>query len=107
MKKKPYVSHEDAQIEEFRKRPKLAIEYLNSAFEVAYEENDPELVLTAMAAVAKAYGIKQVAKDAHVKRESLHRMLSNRGNPEWSSMFRVLKALHVLPKFQRFGRVAA
>jgi probable addiction module antidote protein len=106
-KKAPAVSHENAQIEEFRKRPRLAVEYLNAAFQVAFEENDPELVLTAMAVVTKAYGINRVAKDAHLRRESLHRMLSKRGNPEWNSMFRVLKALHVLPKFERFGRVAA
>lgn len=56
-----------------------------------------------MAAVAKAYGISRVAKDAHLKRESLHRMLSSRGNPEWNSMFRVLKALHLRPKFESTG----
>ena len=105
-RKPPYVLHDEAQIEEFRRRPRMAIEYLNSAFQIAFEENDPELVLTAMAAVAKAYGINQVAKDAHVKRESLHRMLSKRGNPEWNSMFRVLKALHVRPKFESTARAA-
>ncbi len=99
-KKAPYVSYDDAQIEEFRKRPKLALEYLNAAFQLAFEENDPELILTAMAAVAKAQGINRVAKDAHLKRESLHRMLSKRGNPEWNSMFRVLKALHIRPRFE-------
>jgi|CXWL01.1.fsa_nt_gi probable addiction module antidote protein len=99
MKRKAYVSHDEAQIEEFRKRPQLAIEYLNSAFEVAFQENDPELVLTAMAAVTKAYGINRVAKGARLKRESLHRMLSIRGNPEWSSLFRVFRALHIRPTF--------
>lgn len=97
-KNPPYVSHEDEQIREFREDPELAVIYLNACIEVAFKENDPELVLTALALVAKAYGMTRVAKDADVQRESLHRMLSKRGNPEWKSIFRVFKALHVQPK---------
>ncbi|TBR20699.1 putative addiction module antidote protein [bacterium] len=96
-RKASYVSHDEEQIREFRARPKLALEYLNAAIQVAFEENDSELVLTALATVTKAYGINRVAKDADLKRESLHRMLSRRGNPEWKSMFRVMRALHVRP----------
>lgn len=99
-KKTPYVSHEKEQIREFRKNLKLATEYLNSAIQVAFEENDPELVLTALATVARAYGMTHVAKDADLKRESLHRMLSKRGNPEWNSIFRVFKALHLRPRLE-------
>ncbi len=103
----PYVSHEDEQVQEFRKHPKRAIEYLNSCIQVAFEENDPELVLTALATVARAYGMAHVAKEAAVKRESLHRMLSKRGNPEWNSMFRVFKALHLRPKLESTGHFRA
>ena len=67
---------------------------------MAFEEDDPELVLTALATVAKANGMTRVARKAAVKRESLHRMLSKRGNPEWNSMFRVFKALHLRPKLE-------
>ncbi|MDE2291309.1 MAG: putative addiction module antidote protein [Elusimicrobia bacterium] len=97
--KPPYVSHDDEQIEEFRRRPGLAVAYLNDAVRVAFEDDDPELALTAMASVAKAYGIERVARGAGLRRESLHRMLSRRGNPEWSSLFRVLKALGVRLRF--------
>jgi probable addiction module antidote protein len=97
----PYVSHEDEQVREFRKSPKRAMEYLNSCIQVAFEENEPELVLTALATVAKAYGMTRVAKDAALQRESLHRMLSKRGNPEWNSIFRVFKALHLRPRLER------
>lgn len=106
-KKAPYVSHEQQQIQEFRNNPKLATEYLNSAIQVAFEENNPELVLMALATVARAYGMTHVAKVADLKRESLHRMLSKRGNPEWNSIFRVLKALHLRPKLERTEPVAA
>ena len=105
--KTPYVSHEQEQIREFRKNPKLATKYLNSAIQVAFEENDPELVLIALATVARAYGMTHVAKDADLKRESLHRMLSKRGNPEWNSMFKVFKALHLRPKLESTRHVVA
>ena len=105
-KKPPSVSHEREQIREFRKSPGLATEYLNSAIQVAFEENDPELLLTALATVARAYGMTRVAKDADLRRESLHRMLSKRGNPEWNSLFRVFKALHLRPRLERFGHAA-
>ena len=106
-KKAPYVSHEQEQIREFRENPKLATEYLNSAIQVAFEENDPGLMLTALATVARAYGMTQVARDADLQRESLHRMLSKRGNPEWNSMFRVFKALHLRPRLESTGHAVA
>jgi probable addiction module antidote protein len=89
------VSHEEEEIREFRKSPERARAYLSAAIEIAFEENDPELVLTALAVVAKAAGMSRVAKKASVRRESLHRMLSKRGNPEWNSLFRVMKALNL------------
>ena len=96
----PYVSDEEEQLREFRKSPKRAAAYLNACIQVAFEENDPELVLVALAKVAKAQGMTNVAKSVAVKRESLHRMLSKRGNPEWNSIFQVFKALHLLPKLE-------
>jgi probable addiction module antidote protein len=100
-KNPPYVSHDEEQILEFRKNPDLATEYLNACIQIAFEENDPELMLTALASVAKAYGMTRVAKASRLPRESLHRMLSKRGNPEWNSLFRVFKALHVRPRLER------
>jgi probable addiction module antidote protein len=101
------VSHEDAEIREFRKDPERARAYLNAAIQVAFEENDPELVLTALAGVAKAAGMSRTAKKAALRRESLHRMLSKRGNPEWSSLFRVMKALHLRPSLVMDASTAA
>jgi|GEM_PF-1282063 len=100
MKKLPYVSHEDAQLQEYREHPDRALDYLNACIQVAFDENDPELVLTSLALVAKAYGIARVAKASDLKRESLHRMLSRRGNPEWRSIFKVFRALHVHPTLE-------
>jgi len=102
-RKAPFVSDEEEQLKAFRKNPKRAMEYLNAAIQAAFEENDPELVLTSLAMVAKAFGITRVAKSVDFKRESLHRMLSKRGNPEWKSLFKIFKALHLRPKLEQAG----
>lgn len=102
----PSVSHEEHQIREFRKNPARAVAYLNACIQVAFEENDPALVLTALAVVSKARGMTRVAKDAKLQRESLHRMLSSNGNPEWNSIFRVLRALHFRPSLEVIKKAA-
>lgn len=48
----------------------------------------------------------QVAKEADLMRESLHRMVSKRANPERNSMFRVFKALHLRPELEGTDAVA-
>ena len=67
-----------------------AEEYLNAAL----EEDDPELFLLALRNVAEAQGgIAQLAEKAKLNRESLYRMLSDRGNPEFRSLDALLHAL--------------
>lgn len=74
----------------FRKNPKEAIDYLNAAL----EDNDPKVFLIALRDVAEAYGgVGAVAKKARLNRVSLYRMLSENGNPEISSIDRLLKTL--------------
>ena len=96
----PSISDEEMEIRMLRKDPRWVTEYLNAHMEVAFEENEPELLLLALARVAKARGIAHVAKSVSVKRESLHRMLSKRGNPQWDSLFRIFKALHLRLKLE-------
>jgi probable addiction module antidote protein len=67
-----------------------AEEYLNAAL----EEDDPELFLLALRNVAEAQGgIGQLAEKAKLNRESLYKMLSERGNPELRSLDALLHAL--------------
>ncbi len=102
---KPFITHEDAQIKRFRKDPERAISYLNACLDVAYKENDPELVLTALSTVARAFGLSRLSRETHLRRESLHRMFKKNGNPEWRSIFRVFKALHLRPHLERAYRL--
>ena len=98
---KPYVAHEEAQIERFRKDPDKAVSYLNACMEIAYKENDPALVLSALSTVAKAFGMSRLARETDLRRESLHRIFRKHGNPEWRSIFRIFKALHLRPRLER------
>lgn len=70
--------------------PREAQEYLNAAL----EEQDPELFLLALRNVAEAQGgVAQLAEKAKLNRESLYKMLSERGNPELKSLDALLHAL--------------
>ena len=67
-----------------------AEEYLNAAL----DEDDPELFLLALRNVAEAQGgVTQLAKKTKLNRESLYRMLSERGNPELRSLDTLLHAM--------------
>ena len=67
-----------------------AEEYLNAAL----EEGDPELFLLALRNVAEAQGgVAQFAEKAKLNHESLHKILSERGNPELKSLDALLHAL--------------
>ena len=70
--------------------PREAKEYLNAAL----EEEDPELFLLALRNVAEAQGgIAKLAEKTKLNRESLYKMLSERGNPEFRSLDALLHAL--------------
>jgi len=72
------------------KDPKEAAEYLNAAI----EDGDREVFLLALRNVAQAHGgMSAIAQKTHLKRESLYRMLSKKGNPELNSIFNVLHAV--------------
>lgn len=61
--------------------------------EEVIESGDPTLVSHALGVVARAKGMTQVARDAGVSREHLYRALSSEGNPEFATVFKVVRAL--------------
>jgi probable addiction module antidote protein len=61
--------------------------------EAALEEDDPALVAAALGDIARAKGMAEIAREAGLGRESLYKALSSRGNPEFSTILKVLKAL--------------
>ncbi|HPW60163.1 MAG TPA: putative addiction module antidote protein [Candidatus Rifleibacterium sp.] len=71
------------------KDPKEAAEYLNAAL----EEGNNELFLLALKNVVKAYGVTNIARKAHLNRENLYKMLSEKGNPELASLWSILNSI--------------
>jgi probable addiction module antidote protein len=91
MKRKTSVNHDDAIVEELRRDPEFAAEYLKAALE---DTDEPRVLLIALRHLAEAKGgIAKIAEAAGVKRESLYRALSTRGNPRLSTLTAVTKAL--------------
>jgi len=76
-----------------------AAEYLNSDeaigayMEEALATDDPAFIAHALGTVARARGMAKVAKKAGLSRESLYKALSAEGNPEFSTIIRVMHAL--------------
>ncbi len=91
MKSKPGVDHDQALVEELRRDPELAAEYLRAALA---DLDEPRVLLVALRHVAEAQGgIAKVAKRAGVQRESLYRALSTKGNPRLSTLLAVTRAV--------------
>ena len=59
----------------------------------ALETGDASFIADALGVIARARGMAQVARDAGLSRESLYRALSPEGNPELSTVSRVVQAL--------------
>jgi probable addiction module antidote protein len=66
-------------------------EYMTAIFEA----NDPDLLLLALADVARAKGMAQVAKDAGLGRESLYKALAPGAKPRFETVMKVARALGV------------
>ena len=95
------VSYED-DLHEWLQDAGNAAEYINAAI----EDGDKAVLLLALRDVAKARGgMTAVAEKAHLGRESLYKMLSRRGNPEFKSIASVLHGmglrLTVTPEMER------
>lgn len=61
--------------------------------EAVFEDGDPALVTAALGDVARAKGMTQIAQKAGLGRESLYKALSKDGNPEFSTVLKVMQAL--------------
>jgi probable addiction module antidote protein len=76
-----------------------AAEHLNTEEEIAayleaaLDEGEPSLVAAALGDIARARGMTQLARETGLGRESLYKALSPNGNPEFSTILKVLDAL--------------
>ena len=69
--------------------PEEAAAYLNAAL----EDVSQEVFLLALRDVANARGLTHLAREASLNRENMYRILSEKGNPQLSSLTALLDAL--------------
>jgi probable addiction module antidote protein len=96
-----YRTHNE-YLSESLKNPEEAALYLTAAA----EENDPALLLVALAQVAKAHGISRTAKRAALSRMGLYKILSKKGNPQLNTFLGILKASGIQVAFKPLQRAA-
>jgi probable addiction module antidote protein len=76
-----------------------AADYLDSEErQVAYitaalETGDANFVRDALGIVARGRGMGEIAKNAGLNRESLYKALGETGNPEFSTVMRIVRAM--------------
>lgn len=62
----------------------------------ATEDPNPDVFLAALADVAKARGMAQLAKDSGLSRESLYKTLSPGAKPRFETVVKIARALGVV-----------
>jgi probable addiction module antidote protein len=78
-----------------------AANYLNTEedmvayLEAALEENNSALVVQALSTIARARGIADIARDTGLSRKALKEVFSPEGNPDFSSVLKVVHALGI------------
>jgi len=78
-----------------------AVDYLDSEemmaeyLTAAMEDENPDVFLAALADVAKARGISQLAKDTGLGRESLYKTLAPGAKPRFDTIMKITKALGI------------
>jgi probable addiction module antidote protein len=65
-------------------------EELTAEINAALALGDLATVVEALGSIARARGMSQVAKEAGLARESLYRSLNSGGNPEFSTVMKVM-----------------
>lgn len=61
----------------------------------ALETKDPAQIAQALGTLARAKGMREVAKKTGLSREGLYKILSENGNPQIATILRVLQVLGV------------
>jgi probable addiction module antidote protein len=85
----PTKDYKEALFEDLRD-PEFAVAYLNAAL----EEGAQDVFLLHLRDIADAWGgLGKLASETDLAREALYRMLSAHGNPQLSSLDKILQAL--------------
>lgn len=71
------------------KVPKHREAYINAAL----KDGDPKILLAVLEDCAEAMGgVAWLAKETHLSRPAIYKIISDKGNPRWDSLIKVLSA---------------
>ena len=76
---------------DYLKSPEDMAAYLDACFEE--DPGDGSLIRAALNDIVRAQGMTQIAREAGLGRESLYKALGSKGNPEFATIIKVMKAL--------------
>jgi len=68
-------------------------ESIAAYLDAAFEDGDPDLIRAALGDVARAKGMTEIAEATGLSRTSLYKALSQDGNPEFTTVVKVLQSL--------------
>ena len=77
------------------------VEFLQSQEEIelfmreAFNDEDPQVFVIALAQVVRHHGVADVAEAAGLNRESLYKVLFGKSRPTWDTVHRLLRALNI------------
>ncbi|ARA83052.1 addiction module antitoxin [Pseudomonas amygdali pv. tabaci str. ATCC 11528] len=78
---------------DYLKTPEDMANYLDACLEE--DSGDGLLVRAALNDIARAYGMTQIARDTGLGRESLYKALGANGNPEFTTIMKVVRAMGI------------
>lgn len=61
--------------------------------EAVFEDGEPQLITAALGDIARSKGMSQLARETGLTREALYKALSTDGDPKFSTLIAVMKAL--------------
>ncbi len=93
--KRKFRTHAEYLVETL-KDPNEAALYLNAVL----EEDDRDLLMVALADVARAHGLSKLAKRSHVSRMGLYKLLSKHKNPGLKTFLAILEASGITIQFK-------
>ncbi|HEY1244042.1 MAG TPA: addiction module antidote protein [Hyphomicrobiaceae bacterium] len=64
----------------------------------AFETEDPAFIARALGVVARARNMSKLAEEIGMSRPALYRALSGRGNPEFATIAKIMRALGLKPR---------
>jgi probable addiction module antidote protein len=76
---------------DYLKSDEEMVAYLDACIED--DPGDGSLIRVALGTIARARGMSQLARDTGISREGLYQALSAEGNPEFSTVMKVMRAL--------------